>query len=239
MIITERWTTRHLLCRPRTVHSSVIDFLWWAHTASYSSVCSISKCGDLGPVLSLFLWCQSNPPRSQLCYATVAQCHCDAEIADSRAPRPPSHFSCEVIRRSAVTDRARMNTGTLKSILTNCVVCVTFCSQLWKIKILSVKSCTDLTKETKVIKVHFHSLSLSVWSLWDRDKLSYFPKTLKSWTKKYLKSKTWKGNHKDSSGGLNRNCKNGRRWFSSNSQFLHGARHSSSLSRPFSGPNSL
>lgn len=83
------------------------------------------------------------------------------------------------------------------------------------------------------------SLSLSVWSSWDRDKLSYFPKTLKSWTKKYLKSKTWKGNHKDSSGGLNRNCKNGRRWFSSNSQFLHGARHSSSLSRPFSGPNSL
>lgn len=68
------------------------------------------------------------------------------------------------------------------------------------------------------------SLSLSVWSSWDRDKLSYFPKTLKSWTKKYLKSKTWKGNHKDSSGGLNRNCKNGRRWFSSNSQFLHGAR---------------
>lgn len=59
-----------------------------------------------------------------------------------------------------------------------------------------------------------------------------------------LLQKCWEKHEKEiqrdpTSGGSDKNGKNSRRWFLSNFQFLHGAGHSSSLSWPSTGANSL
>lgn len=86
-----------------------------------------------------------------------------------------------------------------------------------------------MSKDTAAGK--FLTISRQIVATFPRNK--NLEKTLKSRTRK-------KETEKDTtSGGLDKKRKSGRRWFSSNSPFLHGARHSSSLSWLFSGPNSL
>lgn len=181
-------------------------------------------------------------------YGTVSLWHKNSRFP---APRPLSHFSCEVIRRSTTVG---WNVFTLAGCcfryrkICICVRNTEKKNTQWLGKFArrfseTNKGCVQPKKSPgksfRKTKTGGKSLKMYVVNPENTDKYKCRACLKDEGQKKKKNHSYLKGFAQKKNQTQQQQHKNDRRWLWSKSQFLHGAAHSSSLSWLFTGPNSL